>query len=105
LASHNEEGGINLTINASRPEWRATNRITDDEERRNQLQRRLGTEWGVEEVVLQRNIDEVHTLLEGTMIDGENAPDIIEDQLTSRASTLAEMQARIFEEEGVEYWG
>jgi hypothetical protein len=103
LASHNEAGGIDLTINASRPKWRATIRITDNDDKRDKIQHRLGTEWGVREVILQRNIDELYDLLDGMTVQGEDAAEVIEGKITERAQKLAEMEAAIFEKQGVEY--
>lgn len=105
LASHNESGGLDLTVNASRPEWRATNRITDNDEKRDKIQHRLGTDWGLGEVILQRNIDEIHDLLEGTRVQGQDVAETIEEQLTARAKTLAEMEAEVFEDQDADYGG
>ncbi|AFK20664.1 hypothetical protein E6P09_02935 [Haloferax mediterranei ATCC 33500] len=103
VASERGDGGIDLTINVNRQEWLAATRITDDDNRRDQIQKRLGTEWGVEEVILHRNIDEIHDLLGDMMVDGENAAELLEEGLTRRAEILARMEAAITEQLGVEY--
>ncbi len=103
VASERGDGGIDLTINVNRKEWIAATRITDNDERRDKIQKRLGTEWGVEEVILHRNIDEIHELLGDYTIDGENAAEKIEGRLTRRAELLAKMEASINNQFGVEY--
>jgi len=103
VASENSEGGLDLTINSNQPEWLSATRITDDDNRRDNIQRKLGTKWGIEEVILQRNIDQIHELLGDYTVDGENAAETIEDNLKKRAEIQSELDARIADDMGTEH--
>ena len=103
VASENSEGGLDLTINSNQPEWLAATRITDDDDRRDNIQQKLGTKWGIEEVILQRNIDQIHEMLGDYTVDGEKAAEIIEENLKKRSEIQSELDARIADEMGTEY--
>jgi hypothetical protein len=83
--------------------WVAATRIKDDEDRRDRIQKRLGTEWGVEEVILHRNIDEIHELLGEITVDGDRAAEVLEEMMKDRAGKLALMESSIADQFGLEY--
>ncbi|PSP67531.1 hypothetical protein BRC85_05270 [Halobacteriales archaeon QS_1_69_70] len=103
VATEHGEGGIDLTINVNRDEWVAATRIKDDEDRRDRIQKRLGTEWGVKEVILHRNIDEIHELLGEITVDGDRAAEVLEEMMKDRAGKLALMESSIADQFGLEY--
>ena len=105
MSEPQEDGGIDLIINTNHPEWARAMRITDDDDRRDRIQHRLGTVWGVEEAVLYINIDQLHEVLGEHTTDGENTADLLADKLRSRTRMLAEMEAQIVDQYGVEYEG
>lgn len=98
-----EDGGIDVIINTNRPEWASAMGITDNDERRDRVQLRLGTEWGIEEVILYRNVDEIHDLLGNHTIDGENTAEKLAEMLTRRNGLLAQMESTIVTQYGAEY--
>ncbi|MDZ7701797.1 MAG: hypothetical protein U5J98_06860 [Halobacteriales archaeon] len=94
-------GGFEVLINTSRPEWTAAEEI-DDDERRKQLQNRLGTLWGIEQIVLARNVDDLNELL-STYDMGDQAADDLTDRLYKRDELMAEIEAIVATEHGIGY--
>ena len=105
MSEPQEDGGIDLIINTNHPEWARAMRITDDDDRRDRIQHRLGMVWGVEEAVLYINIDELHEVLGEHTTDGEITANLLAEKLRDRTRMLAEMEAQIVNEHGVEYEG
>ena len=103
VATEHGEGGIDLTINVNRKEWVSATRIKDDDERRDQIQKRLGTEWGVEEVILHRNIDAIYELLGEITVEGERAAESLEEMFKDRAEKLALMESSIANQFDLDY--
>lgn len=103
MSEPQEDGGIDLIINTSHPEWARAMRITDDDERRDRIQHRFGTVWGIEEAVLYLNIDELHDLLGEHTIGGENTADLLSEKLRKRSRMLAEIESKIVDQYGIEY--
>jgi hypothetical protein len=103
MSEPQEDGGIDLVINSNHPEWARAMRITNDDGRRDRIQHRLGTVWGINEAVLYLNIDELHDLLGEHNIDGENTANLLTEKLRNRSRMLAEMEATIVNQYGVEY--
>lgn len=98
-----EDGGIELIINSNHPEWSKVMRINDDDDRRDRIQHRLGTVWGVEEAVLFLNVDEVYDILGDHTTDGQRTAEIMESKLRKRTKMLSEMEAKIVDQFGIEY--
>lgn len=104
VAIDHKDGGFEILLNTSRPEWLATNRIRNDDERRDRIQTRLGTEWGTEQIIHRRNVDDLHTLLdEDTTIDGRPAPEVIQEMLERREDMQANIESQIADQFGLEY--
>lgn len=104
VAIDHEDGGFEILVNTSRPEWLATNRITDDDDRRDRIQTRLGTEWGTQQVIHRRNVDDLHELLdEETTIDGNPASEVIQEMLEQREDIQAHIESQIADRFGLEY--
>ena len=103
LASEDDDG-FEVTINTDRPEWQRALAIVDNDELRDEIQTKLGVEWGAEELILTRNVDAISELLEDEMtIDGRRASDVIAEELHERADLLAELEAKIENRHSVEY--
>lgn len=98
-----EDGGIELIINSNHPEWSKVMRITDDDDRRDRIQHRLGTVWGIEEAILFLNVDDVHDVLGDHTTDGQRTAELLESKLRKRTKMISEMEAKIVDQFGIEY--
>lgn len=104
VALDHEDGGFEVLVNMMRPEWLAADRIRDDEDRRDGIQLRLGVEWGIEQIVLRRNIDDLHDLLDqDTTIDGQPAAEYIQRLLEERDDLQSHIETKIADRFGLEY--
>ncbi|CQH61653.1 uncharacterized protein HHUB_3511 [Halobacterium hubeiense] len=103
LTSENEDG-FEVTINTTRPEWQRALAIVDNDDLRDEIQLKLGVEWGAEELILERNFDMIEELLDDDItIDGERAADVLRQELTDRAELLADLEAKIEQRHNIEY--
>lgn len=104
VAIDHEDGGFEVLVNMMRPEWLAADRIRDDEDRRDKIQLKLGVEWGIEQIVLRRNIDDLHELLDqDTTIDGQPAAEYIQRLLEERDDLQSQIETKIADRFGLEY--
>lgn len=96
-----EHGGFEVLINTDRPEWTAAEEIKDDS-RRKMVQVRLGTLWGIEQIILNRNIDDLHEV-----VSRETSPDEIKEEITdrliAREKLMSEIESIVASEHGIGY--
>lgn len=96
-----DHGGFNILINTARPEWEAAEELEEDE-RRKVLQERLGTQWGAEQIVFNRQIDDLAEVAEKHGL-GDAAEEELRDNLIDRDDMKAEIEFLISSEYGVGY--
>lgn len=96
-----ENGGFEVLINTDRPEWSAAEEI-DDDLRRKTIQDRLGTLWGIEQIILQKNVDDAEDIINSDKANDEKFDELM-DRLYERDDLLAEIESMVATEHGVGY--
>ena len=104
VALDHKDGGFEVLVNMMRPEWLAADRIRDDEDRRDGIQLRLGVEWGIEQIILRRNIDDLHELFDqDTTINDQPAAEYVQGLLEERDDLQSHIETKIADRFGLEY--